>query len=105
MSSLRAYVAERGELPAARLEEFYLAIGTRPFGAGIMKQIRKRAEKHGLAVRETRDEPVIVLLCPPAVCSFCGKADPPQTCGACRMVGYCDRQCQTNDWNTHADVC
>lgn len=43
-------------------------------------------------------------------CKRCGKTEPPQgpkmkRCAKCRFVWYCDKSCQTADWNDHKKQC
>lgn len=39
-------------------------------------------------------------------CAACGKGGVWQLCGQCKQVAYCDRDCQTRDWNArHKRIC
>jgi hypothetical protein len=40
-------------------------------------------------------------------CNHCHKTDAPkmQFCSQCRMAGYCNAECQRNDWHRHKDDC
>jgi len=43
----------------------------------------------------------------PYFCSFCNKKSNVKfkTCAECRLVVYCDKQCQSKDWKCHKDLC
>ncbi|XP_071103211.1 ankyrin repeat and MYND domain-containing protein 2-like isoform X1 [Haliotis cracherodii] len=38
-------------------------------------------------------------------CSTCGTQNPEKKCSACKMVGYCNQQCQKLHWFTHKKFC
>lgn len=39
-------------------------------------------------------------------CSFCRKIiDDKKRCGRCRVVCYCSKECQRNDWGSHKTYC
>ncbi|KAI1291709.1 Ankyrin repeat and MYND domain-containing protein 2 [Halotydeus destructor] len=40
-----------------------------------------------------------------AVCSTCGEPGPPKKCSICRMVQYCNQECQKLHWFSHKKVC
>ena len=41
-----------------------------------------------------------------AICSCPGCAQPgPSLCASCKLVGYCCRTCQVEDWNRHKEEC
>mmetsp|Transcript_4852 Transcript_4852/g.8121 ORF Transcript_4852/g.8121 Transcript_4852/m.8121 type:complete len:131 (-) Transcript_4852:445-837(-) len=43
---------------------------------------------------------------PRSVCNYCGKADAPSSCSACKRVSYCNRECQRADWKFgHKNLC
>ena len=40
------------------------------------------------------------------MCAFCGKHTGKfQTCGSCKKVMYCNRECQKKDWKNHKTIC
>lgn len=38
-------------------------------------------------------------------CSSCGEEKPDKKCAKCRVVGYCDRECQRLHWFVHKKTC
>lgn len=40
-----------------------------------------------------------------SACQTCGATRTTKRCGKCRMVGYCDRECQRLHWFAHKKVC
>ena len=38
-------------------------------------------------------------------CSVCGASKSGHTCGECKGVNYCSRECQKGDWREHKSVC
>jgi hypothetical protein len=38
-------------------------------------------------------------------CNFCNIRDCKLQCSTCKMVKYCSRQCQKNDWKIHKQLC
>jgi hypothetical protein len=38
-------------------------------------------------------------------CRWCGKSGATKVCMGCLLVGYCDAQCQENDWKNHEQDC
>lgn len=42
-----------------------------------------------------------------SICRYCWKENPQHTCGGCKRVKYCSRDCQTDDWKImkHKMIC
>lgn len=40
-----------------------------------------------------------------STCANCGASDAVQTCGQCRVVRYCNRDCQKEAWPVHKPLC
>ena len=40
-----------------------------------------------------------------ASCNFCSKAQQTQTCAQCRVVFYCNSECQKKHWPQHKAAC
>lgn len=38
-------------------------------------------------------------------CSTCGEEKPDKKCSKCKLVQYCDRECQRLHWFAHKKVC
>lgn len=38
-------------------------------------------------------------------CSTCGSTFQIQRCAACRVAGYCSKECQKSDWSSHKKEC
>ncbi len=39
------------------------------------------------------------------ICISCAKEEPRSLCGRCKSIRYCDRTCQTRDWERHKKSC
>lgn len=38
-------------------------------------------------------------------CGNCGKVDQTRRCGKCKLVAYCDKDCQAAHWKVHKRIC
>ena len=38
-------------------------------------------------------------------CGFCKKSNSVLKCSKCKLIYYCDRNCQVKDWKNHKLVC
>ncbi len=52
------------------------------------------------------DASVVLLSDPKAnLCSYCKKAGKMSSCGSCKRIYYCNRDCQKGDWSNHKNEC
>jgi hypothetical protein len=70
--------------------------------------------KHGNETHFGSQQPVRSAIAADRVCVACGWHEPPggaaeerklRACGACRLVLYCCKECQTSHWKKHKPAC
>jgi len=52
-----------------------------------------------------QDKELIEILRRVYGCFSCGKPKPKSTCSKCKVVKYCNRECQRKDWKRHKGEC
>jgi hypothetical protein len=54
-----------------------------------------------MATSSSSTDPPVIL----RYCATCSAVDAPNQCGKCRLVNYCNRECQKKDWTKHKTYC